>query len=96
MNFETKEEVTNWCKTNMNVEILFTSSAISLMKSAATKGCRLCMKERTSLFRHFGRNKSPKNNMMNSRKELHGRCICAIKFIRLQSVENKGADEAAS
>ena len=96
LDFETKSEVSDWCKRNLRLEIVFTGSAISLLKTAATKDCRLCMKERITLFRHFGKKKSHKNNMMNSRKEMHGKCSCVTRFIRLRSVENESADEATS
>ena len=67
------------------------------MKSAATRKCRLCMRERTILFKHFGLKKSIKGNLMNSRKELHGSCTCKTRFLRLKVLEREGgADEATS
>jgi hypothetical protein len=72
------------------------SGAPTYMKSAGTKKCTLCMRERMALFYHFGKKKSRTKHLMNSRKEMHGKCTCKTRFIRLRSIENEGADETTS
>ena len=94
MSFSCKEEVSAWCRKTMQLEIISAGSALSYMKTAGTKWCRLCMKERIALFRHFGKKKTRTKNLMNSRKEMHGKCSCKTRFIRLRSIENEGADDA--
>ena len=66
------------------------------MKSAGTKSCKLCMSERITVFCHFLKKKTKEGNLMNSRKEMHSKCTCKMRFILLWFIENKGADEAAS
>ena len=94
MDFSCKEEVSAWCRKTLKLEIISSGSAISLMKSAGTKSCKLCMSERIALFRHFSKKKTKEGNLMNSRKEMHSKCTCETRFIRLRSVENESADEA--
>ena len=57
IDFSCKEDVSAWCRKNIQLELLSTGSALSYMKSAGTRGCRLCMKERIALFHHFGKKK---------------------------------------
>ena len=94
--FSCKEEVSAWCRKTIQLEILSTGSALSYMKSAGTKKCTLCMRERMALFHHFGKKKSRTKNLMNSRNEMHGKCTCKTRFIRLRPVENEKADETTS
>jgi len=95
--FDEKKDVATWCRTNVKLEILFTGTPLSFMKSAATRKCKLCMRERTILFKHFGLKKSIKGNLMNSRKELHGSCSRKTRCLRLKVLEREGgADEATS
>lgn len=94
--FPNKEAVSAWCRANLRMEILFKGNPISLMKTASSKNCVLCMKERIHLFHHFGKKPTKTHNLMNSRKEMHGKCSCRTRFIRLRSCENESAEEATS
>ena len=91
-----KEEVSAWYRKIIQLKILSSGSALSYMKSAGTKKCTLCMRERMALFHHFGKKKSRTKNLMNSRKEMCGKCTCKTRFIRLRSIENECADETTS
>ena len=66
--FETRGEIAQWVRENMTVDIAWKMSPISHMRTAATKHCRLCMKERVTLFFEFGKTPKPNSpNLMNSR-----------------------------
>ena len=45
--------------------------AISYMKLASMRNCKLCTNERITLFHHFGKKPTRTHNLMNSRKEMH-------------------------
>jgi hypothetical protein len=53
LEFNTKAEVAEWCRTNIKVDILWLSSTISLVKMASTKVCRLCAAERMIIGQNF-------------------------------------------
>ena len=93
--FETKGDLHQWVRNNMEVSIQWKMSPISHMKTAATKQCRLCMKERVMLFNEYGRKAKPNSpRLLNSKDELHGACNCWTRFLRLYAVGNHGgADE---
>jgi hypothetical protein len=42
LEFNTKAEFSEWCHTNIKVDILWHSSTINLVKTASTKVCQLC------------------------------------------------------
>ena len=75
------------------VEVLHKGSKINNMKTAGTKNCQLCMKERVELFHAFSK-RSQTCKLMNSKNELYGQCSCKTRFLRLQAVGNEGTDEA--
>jgi len=54
------------------------------------------MQERVELFYAMRKERSPNNNLMNSRTELYGKWKCKTQFLWLKAVGNDGADEAAS
>ncbi len=76
------------------MKILHKGSEINAVKTAGTKDCRLCMKERIKLFFVLGRKKQKKFNLVNSKDEMGGYCNCKARFLRLKAVEGGGADEA--
>ena len=86
----------DWVRNNIEVTILHKGSEINAVKTAGTKDCRLCMKERIKLFFAFRQKKQKKNNLMNSKDERGGKCNCKARFLRLKAVEGGGADEATS
>jgi hypothetical protein len=51
--FNTKAEVTKWCRTNITVDILWHSNTNSLVKTAGQKVCRLCKTERMIIGQNF-------------------------------------------
>lgn len=73
--------------------MLHNGSKINNMKTAGTKNCQLCMKERVELFHAFSK-RSQTCKLMNSKNELYGQCSCKTRFLRLQAVGNEGTDEA--
>ena len=92
MHFNTKDELYTWVRKNWEVDILHKMPVTSAMKSAGTRFCSLCMKERVAIFNAM-HNKKNSQNLMNSRQELYGRCSCKTRFLRLCAVGNAGADE---
>jgi cell pole-organizing protein PopZ len=94
--FASRKELYGWIRSNWEIEVLDRTSQINHMKTAGTKNCQLCMKERVELFHEFSKKKSPTHNLMNSKSELYGQCSCKTRFLRLQAVGNAGADEATS
>ena len=96
MEFAKAGELYAWIRSNWEVEVLHKGSKINHMKTAGTKNCHLCMKERVELFHAFSKKRSPTGNLMNSKTEMYGQCTCKTRFLRLQAVGNAGADEATS
>ena len=94
MPFETKRDMYAWVRDNWEVDIISTMPVTSAMKTAGTRHCQLCMKERVKLFYAF-HEKQTSHKLMNSRTELHGKCTCKTRFLRLSAVGNAGADEAS-
>ena len=95
LNFEKKEDLFKWCRGKLKVEVLHKGSAISMMKTAGSKNCSLCMQERINLFYDFG-DKERCKKLINSKSELFGTCSCKARFLRFCAVGNAGADEATS
>mmetsp|Transcript_19516 Transcript_19516/g.36467 ORF Transcript_19516/g.36467 Transcript_19516/m.36467 type:complete len:224 (+) Transcript_19516:1881-2552(+) len=62
IDFPCKEAVSAWCRKTLQLEFLSTGSALSYMKSAGTKKCALSMKERITLFHHFGKRNLERKN----------------------------------
>ena len=52
LHFNKKAEVADWCRSNLEIKIIWQSKTISLLIS--TKNCRLCAVERIAIGRHFG------------------------------------------
>ena len=77
LNFNTKAEVADWCRSHLEIKIIWRSNTISLLKSATTKNCRLCATERMFIGRHFG-----SENIINLKSELRGVCNCKTRFLR--------------
>ena len=94
--FTSRKDLYEWIRSKREIEVLDKTSQINHMKTAGTKNCQLCMKERVELFHAFSKKKSPTRNLMNSKNELYGQCSCKTRFLRLQAVGNAGADEATS
>ena len=93
MEFAKPGELYSWIRSNWKVEVLHKGSKINNMKTAGTKNCQLCMKERVELFHAFSK-RSQTCKLMNSKNELYGQCSCKTRFLRLQAVGNEGTDEA--
>ena len=89
--FANSNELYSWVRHNWDIEIVARVNSFTAMKTAGTKNCSLCMQERVKLFYAF----HDKNNkkLMNSRKEMYGKCTCKTRFTRLSAVGNAGADE---
>jgi hypothetical protein len=75
--FKTKAEVADWCRSHLEIKVIWRSNTISLLKSAASKKCRLCATERMFIGRHFG-----SENIINLKSELRGVCNCKTRFLR--------------
>ena len=93
MEFENKDKLYSWVRHNWDIEIVKQMPLVSAMKTAGTKNCALCMHERVKLFYAFNDKRNP--NLMNSRREMFGKCTCRTRFTRLCAVGNEGADEAS-
>ena len=91
--FDSKHDVYTWIRHNWDIEIISKMCMVSAMKTAGTKNCALCIQEHVKLFYAF--NDKSKPNLMNSRRELHGRCTCQMRFLRLSAVGNEGTDETS-
>ena len=91
MEFDSNDDLYSWVRHNWDITIVSKMSLVSTMKTAGTKNCSLCMQERVKLFYAFHDNKNPK--LMNSRKELYGKCTCRTRFLRLSAVGDGGTDE---
>ena len=89
--FANSNELYSWVRHNWDIEIVARVNSFTAMKTAGTKNCSLCMQERVKLFYAF----HDKNNkkLMNSRKEMYGKCTCKTRFTRLSAVGNAGADK---
>ena len=94
MPFETKDEMYAWVRNHWKIEIIQKMQVVSALKTAGTRNCQLCMKERVQLF-YAMHEKKTSHNLMNSRSELFGKCTCKTRFLRLYAVGNAGADEAS-
>jgi hypothetical protein len=77
LQFQTKAEVADWCRSHIGISIIWKSNTISLMKTATLKNCRLCGVERMAIRRHFG-----SANIINLKSELCGECSCKTRFLR--------------
>jgi len=95
MNFSSKSEMYQWIMRNWQIEIVYKGSIISAMKTAGTKNCSLCMKERVKIFHAMRKKKTLSQNLMNSRSEMYGSCSCKTRFLRLKAVGSGGADEVS-
>ena len=95
MQFATKKDMYAWVRNNWEVDILTKMPITSAMKTAGTRHCQLCMKERMKLFYAFYEKQSS-HKLINSRNELYAQCTCKTRFLRLSAVGNAGADEATS
>jgi hypothetical protein len=76
LHFNTKAEVANWCRSNLEIKTIWRLNTISLLQSASTKNCRLCAVERMAIGRHFG-----STNIINLKSELCGVCSCKTRFL---------------
>jgi hypothetical protein len=77
LRFNTKAEVADWCRSHLEVDIIWKANTISLLKSATTKDCRLCAVERMAIGRKFGN-----KGIINLKSELRGICTCKTRFLR--------------
>ena len=92
--FASRKDLYEWIRRHWEIEVLDKTSQINHMKTAGTKNCQLCMKERVLLFHAFSKRESQTCKLMNSKTELYGQCSCKTRFLRLQAVGNEGTDEA--
>ena len=93
LEFESKDRLYYWIRHNWDIEIVSKMSMVLAMETAGTKNCALCMQERVKLFYAF--NDKNKPNLMNSRREMYGRCTCRTRFLRLSAFGNEGTDETS-
>jgi hypothetical protein len=85
MRFNTKVEVAEWCRSHIEVDIIWQSNPITLMNTASTKICRLCAAERIVIRHNFDHPHCSKK-ILNLKIELRGICSCKTRFLRfLQS-----------
>jgi len=76
LQFNTKAEVADWCRSHLEVDIIWKSNTISLLKSSNTKHCKLCAVERMVIGRKFGN-----KGIINLKSELRGICTCKTRFL---------------
>jgi hypothetical protein len=87
--FNTKAEVTEWCRTHIKVDILWCSNTISLVKTMGTKVCRLCAAERMIFGKNFT-NVHRLGKILNLKSELRGVCSCKKRFLWFARSEWEG------
>ncbi len=79
--FDTNAEVATWCQSNIQIEILWHSNMINLMKTASTKVCRLCAAERMIIGQNFY-NAYQRTKMINLKSKIRGICNCKMRCLR--------------
>ena len=83
--FEKKDDLFKWCRSKLDVKIMHNGLAISMMKTAGSKHCNLCMQERINLFYDLGDEERSKT-LIKSKSELFGVCLCKAQFLRLYAM----------
>jgi hypothetical protein len=81
LRFCSKVEVATWCRSHINVEVVYRASTIGLVKTAGTKMCCLCAAERMILGQSIP-NARRRTKILNLKSELHGNCTCKARFLR--------------
>ena len=81
LRFGSKAEVATWCRSHINVEVVYRASTIGLVKTAGTKMCRLCAAERMILGQSIS-NARRRTKILNLKSELRGNCTCKARFLR--------------
>jgi len=93
-NFKTVGALNIWVRNNLKVEIVHRSSVSSVMKTAGSKKCGLCMAERTSIYYDMYHVEKSKK-LMNKKTEICGKCTYTTHFHWLSVKKDKmGADES--
>ena len=78
-NFKTVGALNIWIRSNLKVEIVHRSSVSSVMKTAGSKKCGLCMAERTTIYYDMHHVEKAKK-LMNKKSEIYGKCDCKARF----------------
>jgi hypothetical protein len=78
-NFKTVGALNIWIRSNLKVEIVHRSSVSSVMKTAGSKKCGLCMAERTTIYYDMHHVEKSKK-LMNKKSEIYGKCTCTARF----------------
>jgi hypothetical protein len=85
--FNTKVEVTEWCQSNISVDILWRSTTIGLVKTAGQKSCRLCATERLLIGQNITSSTHRRKKILNLKTEMRGACTCKTRFLRFTRSE---------
>ncbi len=78
--FDTKAEVAAWCWSNIQIEIMWHSNMINLMKTGSTKACWLCTAERMIIGQNFY-NAHQRTKIINLKSKIRGICNCKTRFL---------------
>ena len=92
--FETEGDVYKWVRSNLKISILYQQSLSSRMKTAGSKNCTLCKKEKLHIYYNMNHPTKGKK-LLNKRPELMTPCNCTTSFLRLVDLfeRKRGADE---
>ena len=83
--FKTTGEIYKWLRKNLEVDIVYTQSVTSKMKTAGTKKCSLCTAEKCKIWYDIHHPDKSKK-LLNKKSELASRCNCKTRFLRLYTV----------
>jgi len=92
--FETECEMYSWVRSNLKFSIMYQQSLSSRMKTAGSKNCTLCKKEKLLIYYNMNHPTKGKK-LLNKRPELMTPCNCTTSFLRLVDLfkRKRGADE---
>ena len=95
MEFNSKKDMCTCIRHNITVNTKSRGKATTFVKTATTKYCALCMREKISIFYNLWKTKKKKggekDRFLNARSEVFGNCACKTRFLRLcADVGNEG------
>ena len=77
--FKTVGVLIAWIRSNLKVEIVHRSSVSSVLKTAESKKCGLCMAVRTTIYYDMHHVEKAKK-LMNKKSKICGKCTCKARF----------------
>ncbi len=96
LSFDKKKDLYAWCHEIIEIEVVSLLKPQTAMKTAKTRGCLLCMKEKVQLFFNFFKQKAKtreeaqSKSLLNSRREEYSECNYRMSLLQLRSCGDKG------